>query len=38
MLKSAQVGVLAATWNVAKEMGMKGNVHISEAFFDFFQI
>lgn len=38
MLKSAQVRVLAATWSVQKEMGMKGNVHISEACFAFFQI
>lgn len=36
MLESAQV--LAAMWNVAKETGTQGNVHISEAYFVFFQI
>lgn len=35
MLKSAQVGVLAAKHE--KEMEMRENVPISEACFDFFQ-
>lgn len=38
MLENAQVHVLAAMWNLAKETGTKGNVYISEACFAFFQI